>query len=65
MKQSPIKHKWTQEDTCLVCGLKRKKVALTPMLLTFGAGRYLYSYWVDNEWKPKRPNCIKQTENNN
>lgn len=50
-------HRWNN-DTCINCGLIRKKKPLTMNLRSYG--KYLHDYNVNGEWISIRPNCLKK-----
>lgn len=52
------KHKWSESDTCIKCGLKRRKRPLTKTLRSYGVGKYLYDYFINNEWIAECNECI-------
>ena len=51
-----MRHKWDKlDDTCKVCGLKRRPCKL----LARNLHRFVhfYEYFMDNKWIKERPEC--------
>lgn len=56
-----MNHKW-KDNVCVKCGLVRKPKPLSPNLLTYGAGKYIFDYFRNGVQQYGAKTCDKIIE---